>query len=286
MSDSPAPGGLRILTEPEMAALRAEEGRHVVERGGRFWAAIFPGFYQPVHLLAPFAASEIARPTAACWGYRAALVPEDAGAANGSIPVHLMTGLDRFDEGHLAGDRRRDLKRSRQSIVFRRPDDPEMLEAHGYAVFRSAQDRLHYWPDLGEAAYRERIRRHVLDGRRLLIAGLIDGRIAGYMESFAVDGVLYTDDLIVATEALNTGISTGLYVEAIHAAIASGGVHSVCLGLETPDRPGLSAFKLGLRFPVVHVPARHAIPGPIDAFIRARRPAVHYRLTGRGLDEG
>jgi hypothetical protein len=279
---------LTVMTEAEMASMQAEEGLRVVQRDGRYWCAIFPGFYQPVHLLARLRAAEIRRPTHLCWGYRAALSEEDVHLANGSIPVHLMTDIGQFTECALNESRRRDLRKCRRDVQLRRVHDPSLLVDQGYGVFVSAQRRVPYWPDLTEDAYRRRMGRRACDKRRLIVVGLIGGRLAGYLESHAVDGVLYADEIFVATEALCTGIGTGLYVEAIKIAAGARSVDSVCIGLETPERPSLDAFKDGLGLPVVQVPARSSIPPAIGAFIRARRPASHYRLTGveQPVDQG
>jgi predicted GNAT superfamily acetyltransferase len=96
-----------------------------------------------------------------------------------------------------------------------------------------------------------------------------------------VDGTLYLKELIVAAEALGSGISTGLYVEAISMGVGSGKVDTVCSGLHAPENEGLCRFKSGLGFQVVQVPAVSVIPKPIGAYIRARRPGVYYRLTGK-----
>ena len=110
--------------------------------------------------------------------------------------------------------------------------------------------------------------------------GFVDGVLGGYQEAYVVERVLYLRELIVATDALKTGISTGLYVDTIELGLRSGAARDVCLGLDTPERPGLTRFKTSLGFPVVHLPARSSIPRPMAALIRARRPWAYYRLVG------
>jgi hypothetical protein len=53
---------LTVMTKAELAWMRAEEGDTVVQRDGRHWHTTFPGFFQPIHLLARFRAAEIRRP--------------------------------------------------------------------------------------------------------------------------------------------------------------------------------------------------------------------------------
>lgn len=271
---------VRSLSEEEMAGLRRDDGAGVAGRRGRYWESVVPGLYQPVSLVVPFAAHEIGRPTAACWGYRAVLAPGDADAANGSLPVHLAAVGGGLDTRHMSHGRVQDLRRCRSLVETRLCRDPDLLAAQGYSVYRSAQDRLHYWKDLEPAAYREMIRGRVADTRRIFVAGFLDGVLAGYLESFIVGRVVYAKDLIVATDALRSGISTGLYADTIELGLRAGAIDAACLGLDTPEARGLTEFKTSLGFPVVHLPARHQIAEPMAAAIRALRPWAYYRLTG------
>jgi hypothetical protein len=204
----------------------------------------------------------------------------DAGLASGSIPVHLLSDLEAFSETDLSRNRRANLRKCRETVEFARLRDSSLLAEQGYAVFQSAMRRVAYWRPLTELEYGSKMRRRAADDRWFIIAGLVKGRLGGYMETYAVDGVLYLQELIVGTEVLDTGVSTGLYVEAIQAGIRSGRIGDVCSGLHTPENEGLCSFKKGLKFQVVHVPAISVIPRPIGAFIRGRKPAVYYRLTG------
>ena len=271
---------VRSLTEQELGALREAEGAAVADGGGHRWASIFPGFFQPVNLVARLPAEELRRPTLRCWGYRAALVTADADRANGSVPVHLLEGLDRLDPARMTHGRIQDLRRCRGRVEIALCRDPSVFEEHGYRVYASAQDRLHYWADMTEETYRRVMRARVADTRRLFVVGFVDGVPGGYLEAYIVDGVIHVRELIVATDVLKTGISTGLYVDTIELALGTGSARDACLGLDTPERPGLTRFKESLGFPVVHLPAHSSIPRPIGAFIRARRPEAYYRLTG------
>ena len=275
------PVDLMVMTEAELASMRAEEGATVIERNGRFWGETFTGFFQPIHQLARLRAADVRRPTWRCWGYRAALVHDDMDGANGSIPVHLMRDLARFTERVFDESRRRDLRRCRREVEIRRLQDPEPFLKAGWNVYRSAKQRVPYGGLLSEVEYRAQMERRASDPRRLFIAGFVDGNLAGYLESYAVDGILYGRDLFVASDMMRTGIATGLYLETIEIGARAGTIEAICLGPVLLERPGLGWFKEGMGFPVVDVPAQIAIPAPIGAFIKLRRPAVHYRLTGQ-----
>ena len=280
VSGDPRGWALIVMSEAELAAMRAAEGDAVVAGRGCHWRASFPGFYQPVHLLARMRAAALRPPAPFCWGFRAALAEQDAHLANATLPLHLLGDLAHFDERALSRNRRGDLRRCRRQVELRCLEGPGLLLEQGHPVFMSAVRRLGHWRPLSVRAYRQRVRRRAAHGRRLIVAGLVDGTLRGYLDSYAVDGVLHTDEIFVASDALRTGIGTGLYVEAIHAALRHGGVHAVCNGLPRPEDANLSRFKEGLGFRVVTLPARAVMPAPIRAWLRANRPATYYRLTG------
>jgi hypothetical protein len=285
MGSCPAAGTAEVglvMTEPQYAAMLAREGVRAVMHRGHPWTSFAPGFYEPSHLLARLRYAEIGRPSLRAWGYRAALVDEDDHRANGSIPVGLVSDLPGYDESRLNRNRRRDLKRCLQQVELRRLQDPTVLVEQGYAVFTSAMQRVGYWRPLDPRGYRRRMTRRATDPRWTITAGFVDGRLAGYLESYAVDGLLYTRDMHVASDAMRTGIATGLWFEALRAAARNGTVHTACLGLDTPEVPNLRSLKAALGATVVHVPARVSIPSPIATALRTRRPAAYYRLTGRG----
>jgi hypothetical protein len=269
---------VRTLNEAEVADLRAAEGERVVERGGRYWIQTFPGFYHPIHHLAEHRAHE-KRPALACWGYLAALVPEDRHLANGTYPAHLMEDLSGWAPSRMEESRRRDLRRCLAQVELVVAPDPEPFLSDGWDVYSSARERIRQ--DAKERdAYLRDIACRVQDPRRVFVAGFIDGRLAGYLESYLVDRIYYGHELMVRTEVTKSGIATGLYSAMLEIARATGRADRVCLGPEITDRPGLAFFKKTLGFPVVRVPTRVVIPGPIRMAVRRLRPATYYRLTG------
>ena len=270
------------MSEAELAEMLAAEGNAVVWRRGCHWRPAYPGFYQPVDLLARMRAAELIQPPRLSWGFRAALGEAEAHLANASVPVHLLFDAQRFDVAMLSRNRRSDLRRARRLVDFQRIETPDLLLEQGYEVFASAVHRLGHRRPLSEARYRRRVERRARHGRRMFIAGLIEGKLRGYLDSYVVDGVLHTDEIFVATDAMRTGIGTGLYVETILAALRSGRIRQVCNSLHRPEDPNLCHFKESLGFRVVQLPARVVMPPPIRAYLRARRPATYYRLTGDG----
>ena len=272
--------GTVVMNEAELALMRAAEGDKVVLHEGRYWRSTHPGFFEPLHILARLHAHEATRPTRLSWGYRAALTEEPGSAPKNTMPVYCLEEASEFSERSLSRNRKGDLRKCAKHVELKVLHEPSLLLEQGHEVFMSSVERLGYWKPLSKAEYRRRAERRFSHGRRQLVAGLIDGRLAGYLDAFAVDGILYPEEIHVATDALRTGIGTGLYVETITTALRSGKVRVVCNGLHTPENPSLCRFKESLRFQVVHVPTRSVIMPPALALIRARRPATYYRLTG------
>jgi len=274
----------RNLSDADLAAMQAAEGDRIAVRRGTAWRSTFPGFFQPARLTAPLRLTDIGRPTLLCWGVRAALAPSDAADANATMPVYLLETPAGFAEGVLSRNRRSDLRRCRRLLTFRALHDTSLLDRQGHRVFMSAVRRLGYWRPMSEKAYRDRVARRMRHGHRLVVAGLLDGELAGYLDAYAAEGVLFPEEIFIATDALRTGIGTGLYVEVLARATAESGIREVCNGLHTPEDPDLCRFKESLGFHMVHLPARTRIPAPIRAWIRASRPATYYRLTGQVAD--
>ena len=272
------------MTEEELASMRAAEGEKVVLHEGRFWHSTHPGFFEPVHLLARLNAREATRPTSISWGYRTSMTDGAVSVVNGTMPVYLLENVSEFPGHSLSRNRRQDLRKCERYVEFRVLDGPSLLLEQGHAIFMSSVERLGYWKPVSEAEYRRRVERRFAHGRRQVVAGFVDGRLVGYMDSFAVAGILYPDEVYMATDALRTGLGTGLYVETIKAAMRSGEIREVCNGLHTPENATLCRFKGSLGFRVVQVPARSKIASPVLAFIRHRRPEILYRLTGEAQE--
>lgn len=271
-----------VLSEEEFAAIRAEEGARILCRDGMFWHSTRVGFCrfcQPIHILRRVRASQVSRPSPLCWGYRVALAEEDRDQANAAIPVYLLADVGDFSRG-LSRNRKGDLRKCRRLVEFRELRDPSLLLDQGHRVFESAAERTGCWKPVAEATYRRRAHRSFMRDRTQIVAGLIDGNLAGYLVACAVDGILYLRHLFVSSDACRTGIGTGLYVATIEKALRSGAVREVCNSFHTPEAPTLCRYKESLGFVVVHVPARLVMPSPVLALVRALRPATYYCLTG------
>lgn len=271
---------LEVRSSGARAQALRREGARVVEREGVEWVETRPGFFEPVHLLARIPAAAAARPTLACWGFRATLREEDAGRANGDVPLHLLelTGYDL--EAALSPRRRSKLRKSRREASYVQLADAALLRAEGPALYASHLGRTRHRRVPSQARYLATAERLFAVGE-LVIAALVGGRLGGYVHGHAVDGVGYLEDVVVGSEFLPRQLGLGLNAEFILACQRTAGIHTLVHGLHAREDPGLDEFKAGLGIRVARIPARVGLPWPVGAYLRARRPHVYYRLTGR-----
>lgn len=270
-----------VLTEAEMAAWRRESGAKIVCRKGRYWEGRHGGFYQGLHWLARMSAREAVLPTPMCCGYRVALAPGDVHLANGSIPVHLLSDLDSYELESLPRKRRNKLRKCWKNVELVQVTEPTLLREQGYEVCCSVTERLGIWRQPPKDEYQAGLDAYVGDRRRLILAGLIGDRLAGYIEAQAIDGVAYVERVYLATEALPSEIGTGLVYELVQACRRSGEVRELVYGWGYPHNETLRVFKFAMGFPVVDVPSRVWMLPFVGPYIRRRLPDKYYWLTGR-----
>jgi hypothetical protein len=269
-----------LLSEAEYAAACRARGARVVERHGRHWEEIRPGFFTAVHWLARMSAAEARPPSNWSWGYQTTMNEEGAASSNASLPAHLLRDVVEYDVDRLSKKRRYDLRKSQRLVTIVELTSPALLEAEGYEVMRSAYSRTTYKDIPTPEAFRASLVRSFWRGR-LVLAGLIDGRLGGYLEGHVVQGSAYVGVVHIATEALPTQIGTALIFNFVQICKQSRGVHEIMYGLHVPEDPALTFFKEGMGFPVVRLPSLVHINPLVGALIHCCRPNTYYRLTGR-----
>jgi hypothetical protein len=268
------------MTEEEMASWRRKQGAHVVCHGGRYWEEVLPGFYQPIHLIARLSAEEATRPTPLCWGFRAALCHDDTVATNGSVPVHLLSDVVNYDLQSLPQKRRTDLRKCRKLVKIVQLIGPALLQEQGYEVLCSSLQRTKHKKPLSRETYLAGLTDFTTDKHRLVLAGLIEDKLGGYIDGYAVNGTAYMVSGYYATDALPTSIVTGLNYEFVQICRRSGEIHEIVDGLHLRENSALDLPKKTMGFPVKYVPSRVWINPIIENFIRWRYPHKYYRLTG------
>jgi hypothetical protein len=271
---------VRSLTEDELAAWRRGRGERVVTRAGRSWRMSRPGFWEPIHWLARLHANEARRP-APCLGFRAVLRKEHAGAATGVLSAHVLAPAADWGPNLLSRNRRHRLRKATRSVELIELTSTALLEEQGHEVVVSSLSRTGAGDAPTREAYARGLARDGVGGPLTFLAGLVEGRLAGYIGGWAVDGTAYFQRLHIRTDALATQVGTALVFAFVEACQRSGDVREIVNGLHSPENASLSAYKEGIGFPVRRFPARvWFLPGALP-LLRRLRPHVAYRLTGR-----
>lgn len=269
------------LTERELAERRREEGVRVIAHRGHSWEQSgLPGFFQPVHLLARLTPDEATAPTLLSWGFRAALTPETASAATGRVPVARLRDLDTYDVQRLDSNRRGELRQCQRRVRIVQLTGPSVLLEQGYGVIRDALTRTHpdTIPTLGE--YLKSLRRYFVSDHWCVLAGLVDGKLGGYLDGYVVDGVAYSFNAYYASWALPMNISTGL-LHAFAQVCRRFDARTLVGGLHGREAARLEPSMDGLGFVVDSIPIHWRMNPLARAFLRWRRPHAYSWLTGQ-----
>ncbi len=271
---------LTSLSEEELAQWRSERGRKVLLHRGRYWEQQQRGFCHAIHWLARFNAVQATRPTRSCWGYRTTLSPESAGLANSYMPVHLAQQVTDYDMAFLSSKRRNQIRSCHRQVEIVEVVDSTFLAVEGHTVYASAQARTGHGRRLSREEFAALARQQINPGRSLVLAGMVEGRLAGYLVARAVDGTAYIDEVILATEYLRTNVGSGLVYEFMQLCRRAGDIREVVYGLNSREDTALSKYKHEMGFPVVNIPARIWMIPFASQLIHWYKPHVHYRLFG------
>jgi hypothetical protein len=124
------------------------------------------------------------------------------------------------------------------------------------------------------------IRRYYDGGHCLVLGGLIDGHLGGYLTSYAIGTTAYIDDLFLHSDYLRTNISLGLFYEWVQICRRSGFIREIVHGLHAREAPGLCRYKEELGLAIVQMPVRVWFAPGTESAVRILRPHAYYRLTG------
>ena len=271
---------LHSLSEEEMAHWLSRRGGRVVHHKGRYWLAKPPGFFHAIHPLARMSAEEATRPDRLCWGFRTTLCEADAHLANSTLPVHILGDVAGYDLQKLSPRRRNQIRNCFKDVEIVAIETPDLLLEQGYGVAISAQSRTGYGRVPDPKRYKRDIERFFSAPCGFILGGLIDGRLAGYLTSYAVGSTAYVDEVTLATEYLGTNISSGLFFAWMQVCKSSGRIRQVVHGLHTPENAGLCRYKDSLGLSVVHLPAFAWFMPPTGRMVKRIRPYAYYRLKG------
>ena len=268
---------LKPMTEAEYAGYLASSGKKIVRHRGRYWQDHPTGFFHPIHYMARLSKREATRPSPLCWGFRTTLRDEDAPSANGALPVHLLSDLENFDLSRIKQSRRTKIRKCWKSVELVDVVTPDMLTDQAYEVVCSDHAR-HGWGDLPtREAYQAKIDRF-FKWKLVTLAGFVDGKLGGFVVGLGVGTTAYIEDIQVHSDALNTGIASGLLYEMIQVCRRSPGIKEVVHALHAREKESLCYFKEHMGFKITPIPSRVWLAPFTRGIIRKVRPHVHYRL--------
>jgi hypothetical protein len=281
---------LHSLTEDELATWRRDQGYRVSAHHGRFWMELPRGFLQPLHLVARFSRQEASSPAALSLGFRAVLSESDSEAANGALPVHVLSDVAGYTMESLSSNRRNHLRRCYKRTTIVEITGPAPLRQQGHEVFQSALKRtghgrpqrredylagLEIW--FGNIGRSEK----VAPKRKLVLGAVVNNRLGGYLRGFAVDDTAYIEEIYLSTEALSNYVGIGLVFEFVQVCRRSEGIREVIYGPHSREDKSLCTFKQSIGFPVRKFPTRVSVLPIVAQLLRWRYPHKYYRWTGR-----
>ena len=268
------------ISESSVAEMRIRWGNTVRYAHGQYWAMTSLGFYRPTHWLARMSAEEAIRPSWLCWGFHTTLCSADAGHANGTLPLHILSAVDEYDINSLSPRRRNKLRNCYKQVEFIEVLRPDLLAGEGFEVVLSSQERTGYRRWRSEVDYQNYINSFLFESRGNVIAGRIDGKIKALVTCFTVGSTAYIDSIDIASDALDTNIGSGIVFETAQIARRSGFITELVNSPHTPEKPSLTNHKVGMGFDLVHVPSRTWFMPPTETLVRLLKPEAHYRITG------
>ncbi len=271
-----------VKSEAVLAQQLRRRGVRTVLARGRHWMHVGGLFWQPVHWLARLPAAAVGRPHRLCLGFASTLRAEDEKVATGSMPLHLLSGsdLETYDVSTLAAKRRNQLRKAWKmvQVVDMRDPAPHLRRLHEVTCSAIARFRGGKPPAFERLA--AGLTRRVRDDRDLLVAGFVEGTLAGYFLVSCVDDVAYIDQVMLDTEYLSSDIGTGLTYETVMVIKRHGGIRHVVYGRHSSERPHLSSFKEGMGFKVSAWPVKYWLAPLLRHYVMWRAPEKLYRLTG------
>lgn len=270
---------VRPLDDEALAAWLRRRGVTVVRRGRTHWRTTHPRFFEPLHWLARLPPEQVARPVRFALGFRSALTADGAGAATGALAVHVLNSVEEFSVEDLPAKRRSEVRKAARETTIVELTGPELLEREGHALFASVRRRTGHGRIPNAEKFAAGLKEYGVGEERTVIAGLVDGRLAGWLDGFGIDRVGYIDQVNVSDSALSTNLSTGLVYHWLEAC-RRGGVDTVVYGLHTPENESLSRYKERLGFRVERLPALVWLAPGVGPLLRRLRPHTAARLGG------
>ena len=116
----------------------------------------------------------------------------------------MLCDLARYDFDALPAKSRNKVRKCWKTNEIVQVIEPRVLRDQGYDVRCSVHQRTGMWKPPSEVEYVAGLDKYMENPCRLVLAGLAEGRLRGYLDGFAVDGTAYLDHLYVHSDALRT----------------------------------------------------------------------------------
>ncbi len=274
----PEEAALSPMTEAEYAEGLRVDGYTVRERRGRYWYRQRGGMYWAVNWTARMSDAEAAPPGRVRWGFRTSVA--DGVAANGTLWLQMMADIRGYDIQALPSKRRNQLRKCWRTVQLGALTGPGILLEQGHRVFHSAYRRTGYGSPISPTRYHRVVRAELGTLGRVHLAGLVDGRLAGYLVARAVERTAYIAAIHLDTDLLSSNVGTGLVYEFVQICRRTPGIREIVYGPHSRYDEPLCRFKKGMGFPPVPIPARYHLNPLAAAVIRRRRPDLYYYITG------
>ncbi len=269
---------LPVMSEREYARGLAGTGYRVLRRRGRYWYRQLGGMYWAVNWTARMDDREARAPHPLAWGYRTSVA--EGVPANGTLWLQMMPDITGYDLAALPSKRRNQLRKCWRQVELVALTGPELLLEQGHRVVTSAYRRTGYGAPVRPSSYHRTAPGEIGTLGRVHLAGLVHGRLAGYLVARAVERTAYIAAVHLDTELLPSNVGTGLVFEFVQICRRTPGIREIVYGPHSRYDEPLCRFKKGMGFPPVAIPARYRLNAAAAALIRRRRPDMYYYITG------
>ncbi|MBN2411466.1 hypothetical protein JXQ31_07220 [candidate division KSB1 bacterium] len=267
----------------EFAEWKRSLGQKIIYKNGIYWEELRAGFFQPIHLLMRLNKSQIKTPAPLYWGIRSGLNEEEKNDANGSILYHTFPDFKTFGFHSFSKNRRKNIRKCFNTAEIIEVRDGQLLKDQGYDVVYSSLSRTRHRKIPQRDAYLKGCTAYINNGdnSRMVLAGLVNGKLGGYLEICSVEGIVYVQTLFMATDAMKYCISAGLFYTIYMICQKSESVTEMAIGQPVTDDDNLNVFKKSMGQIVKSIPAWYKIIFPIKPILKLKYPDKYYRLTGQ-----
>ncbi len=266
----------------DFAIWKASQGHHIVEKNNLYWHEAFKGFYQPIHILQELHQNQIHSPKMMAWGVRGALKKSEQFLANGAIEYYTLPNLNSFDFSMFSQKRRENIRKCFRRVEIKEIKDENILLEQGYDVVRSSLERTHHASIPTKEKYLANGTAYVNrgDNSHMVLGAFEDNKLLAFLELSAVEDTVYLVTMMIASEALKHGVSSGLFYTSFELSKYAPGVRRMFAGGRTSGHETLDVFKQSMGMSIVKEPFWSNILSSARFVLKHKYPQKYNRLIG------